>query len=587
MASSNKKNKRLIADSQSVSIRVAIAQMNSTVGDFSGNFEKMRSFLKQAKKNRADWVLFPEMAVTGYPPEDLLYKRKFITENKAVLTRLIPHTKGVAVVVGYVEQVGHKLYNSAAILADGKLRAHARKMCLPNYGVFDEKRYFSEGDRPLKIQYNGIGIGITLCEDIWDANGPGRTLSEEGEVDLIFNISSSPWHNGKVEARNAMLKQRARQYDANIVYANLVGGQDELVFDGNSRVLSRRGKPQTEGPSFEEKLICSDIEITPKPKSSKTSATDIRRIKNCKIAVPACYKNSEKPELIKELRQKLDTWEEIYKALVLGTRDYLAKNRFTQAVIGLSGGIDSALTAAIAVDALGAENVIGVMMPSPWSSDHSVNDSKQLAENLKIKVHCLAIKKAMQAYEKILQGLFKGTESGLAEENLQARIRGNLLMALSNKMGWLVLSTGNKSEISVGYCTLYGDMAGGFAPLKDVPNTWVYALSHWINRRDGQSTIPENILHKEPSAELKPGQFDSDSLPPYDVLDRGLALYVENDGGIESLIEAGLSPKDAENISRRVDQNEYKRRQGPPGIKITPRAFGKDRRLPLSNRFQG
>jgi len=587
MASSNKNNKRLLADSKSVSIRVAIAQMNSTVGDFSGNFEKMRSFLKQAKKNRADWVLFPEMAVTGYPPEDLLYKRKFITENKAVLNRLIPHTKGIAVVVGYVEQVGHKLYNSAAILADGKLRAHARKMCLPNYGVFDEKRYFSEGDRPLKIQYNGIGIGITLCEDIWDADGPGRLLSKEGKVDLIFNISSSPWHNGKVEARNAMLKQRARQYDASIVYANLVGGQDELVFDGNSQVLSRSGTLLTEGPSFEEKLICSDIAITPKAKSPKTSATDITGIKNCKVAVPACYKNSEKPELIQESRQNLDSWGEIYKALVLGTKDYLTKNRFTQAVIGLSGGIDSALTSAIAVDALGSENVIGVMMPSPWSSDHSVNDSKQLAENLKIKVHCLAIKKAMQAYDKILQDLFKGTESGLAEENLQARIRGNLLMALSNKMGWLVLSTGNKSEISVGYCTLYGDMAGGFAPLKDVPKTWVYALSQWINQRDGQATIPENILNKEPSAELKPGQFDSDSLPPYDVLDRGLALYVENDGGIESLLEAGLSPKDAENISRRVDQNEYKRRQGPPGIKITPRAFGKDRRLPLSNRFQG
>ncbi len=586
MASSIKK-KRSISDAKSISIRVAIAQMNATVGDFSGNFKKMRSFLSQAKKNRADWVLFPEMAITGYPPEDLLYKEKFIAENKATMNRLIPHSKGIAVVVGYVEQVRNKLYNSAAILSDGKLRAHSRKMCLPNYGVFDEKRYFTEGERPLKITYKGLAIGITLCEDIWEQNGPGKILSEEGGADILFNISSSPYHKGKVEKRKAMLKQRAKQYNACIVYANLVGGQDELVFDGNSQVLSGEGKLQVEGPFFEEKLICADIEITPKSKNRKTAGATASLIKNCPIAVPACYRNIEKPVPVKEPRQKLDFWEEIYRALVLGTKDYLSKNKFKQAVIGLSGGIDSALTTAIAVDALGAENVIGVMMPSPWSSDHSLIDSKNLAKNLKIKLHCLAIEKAMKAYDKILKDLFKGTSSGLAEENLQARIRGNLLMALSNKMGWLVLSTGNKSEISVGYCTLYGDMAGGFAPLKDVPKTWVYELSCWVNRRDEQATIPENILNKEPSAELKPDQFDSDSLPPYDLLDRGLALYIENDGGTESLIEAGLSVKDAEIISRRVDQNEYKRRQGPPGVKITPRAFGKDRRLPISNSFQG
>lgn len=574
-------------DAETVSLRIAVAQMNSAVGDFSGNLRKMRSFLVQAKKQRADWILFPEMAVTGYPPEDLLYKQKFISENESVMNRLIPHSKGIGAVVGYVKKSGRNLYNSAAILADGKLKAHAHKMCLPNYGVFDEKRYFSEGRRPLLIQYKGISIGITLCEDIWEIQGPGKILSQEGNAHIIFNISSSPYRKGKVEERRKMLRQRAKLYSTSIVYANLVGGQDELVFDGNSQIVSQKGKILAEGPLFEEQLICADIEIAPGSKKKKPKKEKKHSIKSCRIATPACYQKAVKPPLKEHSKYVLDPWEEIYKALALGTKDYLSKNKFSQAVIGLSGGIDSALTAAIAVDALGAENVTGVMMPSPWSSDHSLSDSKNLAENLQINLHCLKIEKAMKAYGQILKNLFKGTESGLAEENLQARIRGNLLMALSNKMGWLVLSTGNKSEISVGYCTLYGDMAGGFAPLKDVPKTWVYELSRWRNKREGRTVIPENIISKEPSAELKPGQFDSDSLPPYDLLDKGLALYIENDGGIESLKKAGLSAEEAESISRRVDQNEYKRRQGPPGVKITARAFGKDRRLPISNGFQG
>ena len=570
--------------SSQVNLRVAVSQMNFVVGDFEYNANRIENCIKEAIKFGADLVLFPELTLTGYPPEDLLLKDDFIEKNKKFLRHLALDVRGVVAVVGYVEKVKRNLYNSAALLYKGKVVGNYRKMILPNYGVFDEKRYFVEGNEPTCFVMNGIKIGLTICEDIWDVNGPGKQVCAEGQADVLLNISSSPYFKGKGRSREEMIRERARQYKAHIVYANLIGGQDELVFDGHSLVVAPDGTFIAKGNVFEEEMIYADLKIHPKftKQNSKKPMSSPIKI----YYVPTTLNRVSKPAILKRRVRKLGPTEEVFKALVLGTRDYMKKNGFGKAAIGLSGGIDSALTAAIAVKAIGPENVVGVTMPSNYSSRGSVNDSETLAKNLGIRIIPLPIKKAMLAYDKILSKVFKNLPLDTTEENLQARIRGNLMMALSNKMGWLVLTTGNKSEFSVGYCTLYGDMAGGFAVIKDIPKKWVYRLSQWINKNEGYPLIPEIILMKEPSAELRPGQKDTDSLPPYSLLDKVLARYIEGDQGIEELRGIGLPMKEVKKIVKLVDNSEYKRRQGPPGIKITPKSFGKDRRLPITNCYE-
>ena len=555
-----------------IPLRLALAQVNSLVGGFKANAERVKSTCAQARKLGADVVLFPELMLTGYPPEDLLFKKSFIKDCRETLKTLAPFTRGLTAVIGFAEQKGKHLYNSAALMCDGKHIATYRKMLLPNYGVFDEKRYFNAGEEPVRFSLKGAQIGLTICEDIWQESGPGKTLCQKGGVDLLLNISSSPYHKGK--ARREMIIKRAKYYKCPIAYVNLVGGQDELVFDGQSLIVDAKGKIIAQGNSFEEEIIFANITLPAKVNKPKASGiksykapASLSKVKKVAPLPPCAY--MEKSEE-----------EEVYSALVLGPRDYIKKNRFSKVVLGLSGGIDSSLTAAIAVDALGPDQVVGVLMPSPHSSKGSVDDALALAKNLKIKTFTFHILAAMKAYEYILKEKFWSTEPGLAEENLQARIRGNLLMALSNKFGWMVLTTGNKSETSMGYCTLYGDMAGGFAVIKDVPKILVYKLARWLNRE--QEIIPQNVLTKEPSAELRPGQRDTDSLPPYDLLDPVLLRYIEEDCSIEEIKVSGLSKSEIQRIARLVDLNEYKRRQGPPGVKITPKAFGKDRRLPIT-----
>ena len=570
--------------SSQVNLRVVVSQMNSVVGDFNHNADRIKNCLKEAEKFGADLILFPELTLTGYPPEDLLLKDDFIAKNKKTLKQLALGVKGIIAVVGYAEKSKRNLYNSAALLHKGKVIGNYRKMILPNYGVFDEKRYFVEGNEPTCFVVNGIKIGLTICEDIWDENGPGKQVCKEGQADILINISSSPYFKGKGKAREEMICQRARQYKVYIVYANLIGGQDELVFDGHSLVVAPDGTFVAKGNAFEEEMIYADLKICPKPAKQNSKKSVNSSIKTYHVSTK--LNGDSKPVIMKRRVRKLNLTEEVFKALVLGTRDYMKKNGFGKATIGLSGGIDSALTAVIAVKAIGSENVVGITMPSNYSSRGSLDDSETLAKNLGIRIVSLPITDVMLSYDKTLSKVFKNLPSDVTEENLQARIRGTIMMALSNKMGWLVLTTGNKSEFSVGYCTLYGDMAGGFAVIKDVPKQWVYRLSQWINRNEGYTIIPEVILTKEPSAELRPGQKDIDSLPPYSTLDKILARYIEEDQGMDALREVGLPIKEIKKIVTLVDNSEYKRRQGPPGIKITPKAFGKDRRLPITNSYE-
>jgi NAD+ synthase (glutamine-hydrolysing) len=564
-------------------LRIALAQINTVVGDFARNTGKIRTHLEQARALKADLVLFPELAIPGYPPEDLLLKPDFVKENVRALKSLLPYTHSLTAVIGFAEPHGGHLYNSAAVVANGKWLGNYRKILLPNYGVFDEKRYFKEGAEPARLVWNDIVLGLSICEDLWEENGPGKTLCKRGGFDVLLNISSSPFHTGKARLRREMIRKRARQYGAHVVYANLVGGQDELVFDGHSLIVAPDGEILAEGASFAEDLIVADLRLPPARKPRHTGANAAKKgVVTWRTTAPI---PQERPPLTRQPAPKKTEIEEIFAALVLGTRDYLEKNGFQTVALGLSGGIDSAVTAVIAVAALGAQNVVGVLMPSPFSSRGSLDDSHDLARNLEIGTLTLPIEKAMRAYDEILAEPFRDTLAGVAEENLQARIRGNLLMALSNKLGWLALTTGNKSEISVGYCTLYGDMAGGLAVIKDVPKTRIYELARHINRQAGTSVIPDAIITKEPSAELRPNQKDTDSLPPYPVLDAILQKYVEEDRSVEDLIRLGHPPALALRVARLVDRNEYKRRQGPPGIKITPKAFGKDRRLPITNHY--
>ncbi|RMD85653.1 MAG: NAD+ synthase [Calditrichaeota bacterium] len=572
-------------------VRVALAQINTIVGDLEGNCQKILHYIKQAEKYNADIVVFPELTIPSYPPEDLVLKRKFLEDNKLYLQRVAEQSKNLMAIVGFVDNQT-KIYNAAAILQFGKIIDVYHKICLPNYSVFDEKRYFTPGKKPLVFEFKGIKFGLNICEDIWIPDGVAETQAFRGGAEIILSISASPYYVEKRKVRLAMGMSRARTTRSIVVYVNLIGGQDELVFDGNSFVVDHRGNILAEGEQFAEDFLVLDLDVSqlrkfrqedPAYSLDKLEFKAPYELKFISLDAP---KSSEyKPLPAHKPFKPLERLDEIYHALVLGTRDYVTKNGFQKVVIGLSGGIDSSLTAAIAVDALGNKNVIGVLMPSEITAKSSIEDALALANNLNIKTETIPIKNIFKSYLETLNDIFRDRPPDVTEENIQARIRGNILMALSNKFGWLVLTTGNKSETSVGYCTLYGDMAGGFAVIKDVPKTWVYQLSEHKNKTAGREIIPASILKKPPTAELRPGQTDQETRPPYELLDAILEEYVEKDKSVKEIIEMGFPREVVKEVARLVDRNEYKRRQAPPGIKITQKAFGKDRRMPITNRY--
>ena len=573
-------------------IRLGLAQINSTVGDLSGNTRRIVEFIGRAKSLGVDLITFPELAVTGYPPEDLLLKPQFIRQNRDSLDEIAEHSSGITVVVGFVDSDAD-IYNAAAVLHNKKLVGIYHKIHLPNYGVFDENRYFQAGKECPVFTIRGISMGITICEDIWYETGPATVQAYAG-ARLLVNISASPYNAGKGVSRERMLATRAADNVAIVAYSNLVGGQDELVFDGDSVIFSEQGEPIVRGAQFEEDLVIADLDME---SVFRSQLHDPRRRKETpwvkkelgrviRIEIPDEGTSAAKPPLAPRRVESLSDVAEIYRALVLGVRDYVRKNGFEKVVIGLSGGVDSSLVAAIAADALGSDNVVGVSMPSRYSSAGSKSDAEALARNLGITFKVIPIEKAFSSYLETLAEPFRGTRPDVTEENIQARIRGNILFALSNKFGWLVLACSNKSETATGYATIYGDMAGGFIPLKDVPKTMVYKLAQYRNQQAKKDTIPAAVLTKAPSAELRPDQRDTDTLPPYDVLDPILKAYVEDDLAIDQIIAMGFDRDTVIKVAHLVDRSEYKRRQTAPGIKITPRDFGRDRRLPITNRFR-
>ncbi|MFA5839959.1 MAG: NAD+ synthase [Candidatus Margulisiibacteriota bacterium] len=539
-------------------MRLALAQINPTVGDLSGNTVKIIDFIEKAKQEEADLVVFPELAITGYPPEDLLLKPHFIADNLTSLRQVVKSCRGIAAYVGFVDKKGKDLFNAGAFIENGKILQIYHKVHLPNYSVFDEKRYFTAGRVGVMVKYKGLKIGLGICEDLWVEKGPYLEEAKKG-ADLIININASPYHIGKIKQREKLLKQRAKRIKTPIVYVNMVGGQDELVFDGGSMVVSSQGRILAAAKQYREELTIVDLRALEGPIRDKV------RVKN-------------------EGGKWLDGMEEVYEALVLGVKDYTRKNGMKDVVIGVSGGIDSATTLTIAVDALGPEHVHAVYMPSDYSAQQSYDDSKLLTDNLGITLNIIPIKNVFASYLTELGPSFAGKAADVTEENLQARIRGNYLMALSNKFGWLVLTTGNKSEMSTGYCTLYGDMAGGFAVLKDVKKTLLYQLVNWRNQK--KAIIPATIISRPPTAELKPNQKDEDFLPPYPILDKVLGSYVEENKSSKQIVVGGIDSTTAQKVIRLVNLSEYKRRQAPPGPRITARAFGKDWRLPITNYYR-
>jgi NAD+ synthase (glutamine-hydrolysing) len=573
-------------------LRVALAQINSVVGDIPGNAAKIREYIDRARDEGAQLVLFPELALTGYPPEDLLLKTHFVDAAGAALDEIAGDTEDIVALVGFPQRADD-VYNACAVLAEGEVAAVYRKMFLPNYGVFDEARYFQAGTEAAMFELNGVAIGLTVCEDIWEPGPPATTEALAG-AQVIVNLSASPYHAGKPLERERMLVQRARDNTAIVLFCNLVGGQDELVFDGHSVAIDASGEIVARAPQFEEALTMCTVDpgaVAALRLRDARHRAAVRRTRELEgsdpVATLARLSLPGNPEMLeRQVSEPLCPEEEVYTALVTGVRDYVDKNGFECVVFGLSGGIDSSLVALIAADALGPERVVSVVMPSPYSTPETQADARRTAENLGTRLLEYDISEPMEGFDELLAETFEGRESDVTEENLQARIRGNIVMALSNKFGWLVLTTGNKSEMSVGYATLYGDMAGGFAVLKDVYKGWVYRLVEWRNERAGRDLVPGDVVTRPPSAELRKDQRDDQSLPPYDVLDAILFGYIEGDLGTAQLVRQGLPEDDVERIIAMVDRAEYKRRQAPPGIRISTRAFGRDRRLPITNRFR-
>jgi NAD+ synthase (glutamine-hydrolysing) len=568
-------------------LRVALAQVNPTVGDLEGNSRLIIEWIGRARDEGADIVCFPELALTGYPPEDLVLKRAFVRDNLKQLEVVTRATKGISAVVGFIDDDG-AIFNSAAFIHDGELKAVYHKVFLPNYGVFDEQRYFEPGHRSPIVEYDGARVGLSVCEDAWYPSGPMAWQAHHGGQ-LLININGSPYHAGKRAPREAMIRERAVNYGAYVAWVNTVGGQDELVFDGNSVVFGPRGEVIAHAQSFVEELLVCDIDVSATGRRPieeiRREAQGAERLELVVTEVPVATAASTTPKVPvkRSIAEPLDGAAEIYAAVVLGTHDYIRKQDFQKVLIGLSGGVDSALTAAIACDALGPENVIGVRLPSRHTSAESLEDAGLVAEMLGMQLQDYSIEPPHRGFEEVLAPVFKGTKPGVAEENIQPRIRATILYALSNKFGYIVLSTGNKSELATGYGTLYGDMAGGYAVLKDIMKTTVYELCRYRNSLS--PAIPERVLTKPPSAELKPDQKDTDSLPPYEELDPILRGYVEEDQSPEELVAAGHRPEIVARVIQLVDRSEYKRRQAPPGVKITPRAFGRDRRMPIVNRY--
>ncbi len=556
-------------------IRIALAQINCTVGDLNGNCRKILEYAEKAERYAADIVSFPELAVTGYPPEDLLLKPKFVEDNVAALQELSRSIRNIVAVVGFVDKGRRGVYNSAAVISAGEIKGVYHKMRLPNYAVFDEKRYFNSGKNPLVFLFGQHPFGVNICEDIWMPGGPTAAQARYG-ARFICNINASPYHAGKIKLRQEIIGTQARNNGVVMSYTNMVGGQDELVFDGQSMVVDKDGTLLGRAEAFKEDLLIVDVKLAEEAK--------VRSAKRL-VKVKDSLSRSANVPVERRVVPPLKPAEEVYQALLLGLRDYVQKNGFKKVVLGLSGGIDSALVAVLAADALGKENVMCVFMPSRFSSEESRVDARELCVNLDARFFEISIERVYDAYVETLASVFSGLQPDITEENIQARIRGNIIMALSNKFGWLVLTTGNKSEMSVGYATLYGDMAGGFAVIKDVPKTLVYRLCRWRNSLS--RAIPERVLTKAPSAELKPDQKDTDTLPPYDTLDPILKAYVEEDEDAAKIIRAGYDPETVNRVIKMVDMSEYKRRQSPPGIRITPKAFGKDRRVPITNKYKG
>jgi NAD+ synthase (glutamine-hydrolysing) len=577
-----------MAEKLTHSLRLALGQLNFTVGDINGNTAKIIANIALARDQGADLAIFPELAVTGYPPEDLLLKRDFVEENIKAIRQIASATEGITAIVGFVD-VNKDIYNAAAVLHNGRIVGVHRKFFLPNYGVFDEDRYFQAGTETQVYALEEVIFGVEICEDAWYADGPHMMQALVGGAHLIVDINSSPFYAGKWIFREQMLSTRAADNSCAFVYLNTVGGQDELVFDGHSLVIGPSGEVIFRGKAFEEQLAIVDLDLSvvehrrlvdPRRRKAKLAASGKVNIPQTTLEpVRKVQRNGEPTQSAQPPKQL----EEIYSALVLGTKDYVNKNGFREVVLGLSGGIDSALTTVIACDALGPERVRVLIMPSEYSSEATQSDAETIARNLGIRHDRIVITDIFHAYLNALENIFEGTESGVAEENIQARIRGNLLMALSNKFGALVLTTGNKSEMACGYATLYGDMAGGFAVIKDVPKTLVYKLANYRNSLG--EVIPESVIKRAPSAELKPGQIDQDTLPPYDILDPIIEAYVQEDRSVKEIVALGFDEETVRRIVRMIDRNEYKRRQAPPGIKITPKAFGRDRRLPITNRY--
>ena len=560
------------------SVRIALAQLNAAVGDIDGNCARIREGIAAAREAGAAIVAFPELAVTGYPPEDLVLRRSFCEASRAAARALAPATGGLIAIVGFVDCLRGDPYNAAAVFADGRHVHTYYKRHLPNYGVFDEERYFGRGLSVPVYRAGGLSFGVSICEDIWVEDEALAELALGGG-EFCVNVNASPYHRGRLADRASLLTDRARENGIAIAYVNTVGGQDELVFDGGSLVVDARGEVIASGPQFRDELVVADVVLdeTARRGEAPSDAVPVDLGFAPDLTPPA--------EPLLPRAAPLPDEAEVWEALVLGTRDYLAKTGFTRAYVGLSGGIDSSVVAAVAADALGPENVTGVSMPSRYSSGHSRDDARELAANLGIEYLSVPIEPAHAAMLEMLAEPFAGTEPGLAEENLQSRQRGNVLMSLANKFGALVLTTGNKSEMATGYATLYGDMAGGFAVLKDVPKTLTWAIARWRNAAAGRDLIPRSVIDKPPSAELRPDQLDADSLPPYDVLDPILEAYVEHDLAGPEIVALGHDEATVRRILALVDRNEYKRRQSPPGVKITPRAFGRDRRLPIANRY--